>query len=87
MFDDYSLGAIHQFVASQGSLVEETPPSIALVSELEPGLDLEEGPVDLLFRFVDDQKPALAFEHAVDDIYTCRYIADRIAIEWVDEME
>lgn len=87
MFDDYSLGAIKGFVSEHAELVLEDPPGIKLVSQLDPGLDLDEGPIDLLYRFSDDQKPALAFERVTEDIYTIRFVSDRIGEVWGDEME
>lgn len=87
MFDDYSLATIKGFVSRHAELVLEDPPGINLVSQLDPGLDLEEGPIDLLYRFSDDQKPALAFERVTEDIYTIRFVSDRIDEAWGDEME
>lgn len=87
MFDDYSLGAIQNFVSLYPELVLEEPPGITLVSQIDPGLDLEEGPIDLLYRFSDDQKPALAFTQVIEDIYTMRFVSDRIAEVWSDEMD
>jgi hypothetical protein len=87
MFDDYSLASIKGFVSLHAELVLEDPPGIILVSQIDPGLDLEEGPIDLLYRFSDDQKPALAFERVTEDIYTTRFVSDRIAEAWGDAME
>mgnify|MGYP001221667213 CR=1 FL=1 len=87
MFDDYSRASINGFVSRHPELVLEDPPTITLVSQIDPRLDLDEGPIDLLYRFSDDQKPALAFEHVVEDIYTARFVADRIDMVWGNEME
>jgi hypothetical protein len=78
MFDDYSLKSIKGFVSRHTELVLEDPPEIILVCQIDPGLDLEEGPIDLLYRFSDDQKSALAFERVTEGIYTIRFVADRI---------
>ncbi len=87
MFDDYSLASIKDFVSLHPELVQDDPPRISLVCQIDPGLDLEEGSIDLLYRFSDDQEPALAFERVTEDIYTIYFVSDRIAEVWGDAME
>lgn len=87
MFDDYARDAIDSFVSDHPELVREDHPTITRVSQIDPQLDLEDGPIDLLYRFKDDRMVALAFERVTADIYTTRFVADRIGVEWGDEME
>lgn len=87
MFDDltYQLSAIVDFVSYQRNLIE-VPASEAKDLEL---LDDAEGPIDLLYRFTDDeqQTPALGFHHMNGDLYTMVYLDPRIDGLWTDTMD
>ncbi|GAC1467294.1 MAG: hypothetical protein NVS2B12_23750 [Ktedonobacteraceae bacterium] len=92
----YARSIISEFVSSQRNLVDTMPLIIEnnqLADLFKNAPDQPTGPVDLLYRFTDDeqQEPALAFQQDgvenEEEMYILVYVDPRLTRSWQNQVD